>query len=64
MNEKKRKYQSTALELPSLKKVLTDVPTPDPIFARSPFRGFQVEKPDVEVRGALSKLIGFMKETK
>jgi len=64
MNEKKHTYQSVTPGLPPLKMVLGNVPNPDPIFGRSPFYGFMVEKPDVEAKSAVKKLIGFMKEAK
>jgi len=65
MNEKKHTYQSTSFELPSLKMVLGDVPHPDG-ESRRPFHPFPfvAEKPDVEAKSTVKKLIGFIRDTK
>ena len=65
MNEKKQIYQSTTLGLPSLKVVLGEVPHPDG-ESRRPFHPFPfvAERPEVEAKSTVKKLIGFMKDAK
>jgi len=65
MDEKKHTYESTTLGLPSLKAVLGEVPHPDG-ENRRPFHPFPfvTERPEVEARTAVKRLIGYIKDTK
>jgi hypothetical protein len=62
MNEKKHTYNSSVMALPPLKVVLGDVPNPEG-ERRHPFRPFGEDKPEVETKGTLQKLIGRIQET-
>jgi hypothetical protein len=63
MNEKKHTYNSSIMALPPLKVVLGDVPNPEG-EGRHPVRPFGMDKPEVETKGTLQKLIGRIQETK
>ncbi len=65
MDEKKHTYQSTTLGLPSLKVVLGDVPNPDG-ESRRPFHPFPfvTERPEVEAKSTVKRLIGYIRDAK
>ena len=62
MTEKKLTYKAETLGLPPLRMVLGDVPDPDPSGKRRPFRPFGEEKTEGDVKGTLTKLIGYLKD--
>jgi hypothetical protein len=61
ITNKKLTYKSETLGLPPLKMVLGDVPDPDPSGKRRPFRPFDEDKTVSDVKGTLTKLIGYLK---
>ena len=62
MTEKKLTYKAETLGLPPLRMVLGDVPDPDPSGKRRPFRPFGQEKTEGDIKGTLTKLIGYLKD--
>lgn len=63
MTEKKLTYKAETLGLPPLRMVLGEVPDPDPSGKRRLFRPFGKDKTEVDAKGTLVKLIGYLKES-
>ena len=67
--KKKHTYNSSVMALPPLKVVIGDVPTPDvesrhTLPGMLSFRPFGADRPEVETKDTIHKLIGHIQKTK
>lgn len=60
MAEKKRVYESNVMTLPSLRLVLGEVPSPDPVQRRKPLH---LQKQEYEMEMNIKKLIAHLNES-
>ena len=63
MTEKKLTYKAETLGLPPLRMVLGEVPAPDPSDKRRPFRPYGEKKTEGDIKGTLTRLIGYLKDS-